>query len=330
MNIPNSILTLVAGVLLTLVSLWLGQHHGLLPIAASEEAELVDGLFNMMMTVSIGLFLLVLGVIVIALFKFRRHPDDLTDGPHIHGNILLEIVWTAIPAVIVLIISVYSFDVYNQMGGFDPEAAGDPGVVQVAMLPGEESATPLINSSASKPSHRHIALGLGASPDVQGRSADLTVDVMGIQYAWIFTYPTIGVTTGELHVPVGKDIQLNINAQDVLHAFWLPEFRLKQDAIPGRMSEIRFKPQRLGTYPVVCAELCGPFHGGMVTKLYVETQEDYDNWVQSQIASNNGANQTTVALMPNERSDSDFLTPFVSELGITADLVQQLNPHFPS
>jgi cytochrome c oxidase subunit 2 len=124
-NIPSQITTLLAGIALTLISLWYGQNHGLLPLAASDEAAQVDALFNMMMTISTGLFLLVQGVIIAAAIKFRRRKDDETDGPPIHGNIPLEIVWTAIPAVMVLIISVYSFEIYNSMGGLDPMASHD-------------------------------------------------------------------------------------------------------------------------------------------------------------------------------------------------------------
>lgn len=323
MNIPTNILTMLAGIVLTLVSLWVGQNHGLLPVAASKEAELVDGLFNTMMTVSVGLFILVQSVVIIAAIKYRRRPGDETDGPPIHGNIPLEIVWTAIPAVIVLIIGVYSFDVYSALGGFDPGASSDPGVAQVALLPGEEP-TGLIEASPSHVhhGHQHVALGIGAFPEDVGRPADLTVDVNGIQYAWIFNYPG-GITSGELHAPVGKEVQLNINAQDVLHAFWLPEFRLKQDAIPGRQTELRFRPQRLGEYPVICAELCGPYHGGMVTKFFVHSQEDYDAWVQSQLASGDSA---PIALNPMERSTADVLAPFVSDLGITPQVLESLHP----
>ncbi|NJN85665.1 MAG: cytochrome c oxidase subunit II [Leptolyngbyaceae cyanobacterium SL_7_1] len=324
MNIPSQILTMLAGIALTLISLWFGQHHGLLPVAASKEAELVDGLFNTMMVVSVGLFILVQGVILISLFKFRRRAGDDTDGPPIHGNIPLEIVWTAIPAVIVLVIGVYSFDVYKALGGFDPEAANDPGVAQVAMLAGDEFSTAILDpSQIKKHGHHHqMALGIGAFPEDEGRAADLIVDVKGIQYAWIFSYPG-GITSGELHVPISKEVQLNLNAQDVLHAFWLPEFRLKQDAIPGRRTELRFKPERLGEYPVICAELCGPYHGGMVTKLYVEDQETFDTWVQTQLASQD--NGEAIALNPLDRTDSEYLAPFVSDLGITAETLAQLN-----
>jgi cytochrome c oxidase subunit II len=319
---------MLAGIALTLVSLWYGQNHGLLPVAASAEAEMVDGLFNTMMIVSVGLFILVQAVLIIAIFKFRRRRGDNTDGPPIHGNVPLEILWTAIPAVIVLVIGVYSFDVYKNLGGFDPEAATDPGVTQIAMLPSDDITAPLtaplINSAKVKPAHHHIALGVGAFPEDEGKPADLVVNVMGLQYAWIFNYPS-GVTSGELHVPVDQEVQLNINAQDVLHAFWLPEFRLKQDAIPGRLTELRFKPRRVGEYPVICAELCGAYHGGMVTKLYVHPQEDYNSWLQSQMASNSDLSQS-VAYTPNSRSNADFLAPVAADLGITAETLEQLHP----
>lgn len=330
MKIPSNILTLLAGVILTLVSLWYGQNHGLLPEAASDEAALIDGLFNSMMTVSIGLFILVQGVLIISAIRFRRRAGDNTDGPPIHGNIPLEIVWTAIPAVIVLVIGVYSFDIYKAMGGFDPQAATDPGIAQVAMLPGE-SATGLIDpSSQPKPRHmhNHVALGVGAFPEDEGRPADVTIDVMGLQYAWIFTYPDSGVTSGEMHIPVNKEVQLNIKAQDVLHAFWLPEFRLKQDAIPGRDTELRFVPRHIGTYPVICAELCGAYHGAMNTKLYVQSQEEYDSWLQEQIASLEGETVAMKAIAPSEtRSDAEFLAPYVDQMGIdAAAALEQLHP----
>ena len=77
MNIPSSIITLLLGIGLTLVSLWYGQNHGLMPVAASEEAGHIDGLFNAMMTISVGLFLLVQGVIVYCAIKFRRKPGEI-------------------------------------------------------------------------------------------------------------------------------------------------------------------------------------------------------------------------------------------------------------
>jgi cytochrome c oxidase subunit II len=309
---------MLAGIALTLVSLWYGKNHGLMPVEASSDAVMIDGLFNSMMTVSMGIFLLVEGILVICLIKFRRKPGDETDGPAIEGNIPLEIVWTAIPAVIVLVIGVYSFDVYNQMGGFDPDAANDPGVVQVAMA--GDGATQMIDAPKHR-GHNHMALGIGASPETVNHPADVTVNVAGMQYAWIFSYPEKGITAGELHVPVNKDIRLNMEAKDVIHAFWMPEFRLKQDVIPGQGSELRFVPTRVGDYPIICAELCGPYHGGMNTRLYVQTQEDYDLWVQSQVASLD--DRQTVATL-DEAPNTRFLAPYAKQIGIEAQDLSKL------
>lgn len=329
MNIPSQIATLLAGIVLTLVSLWYGQNHGLLPVAASEEASQVDALFNMMITISTGLFILVQGVIVIALIRYRRRKGDETDGPPIHGNIPLEIVWTAIPAVTVLIISVYSFEIYNAMGGLDPMASHDHGT-RIAMnhqMPAssQNAETSLI---AYNPSQGNIALGLGASPENQNQPVPLTVNVMGLQYAWIFTYPETGITSGELHIPVGQEVDLKLTAQDVLHAFWLPEFRLKQDAIPGRESELRFTPNKVGQYPIVCAELCGAYHGAMGAQLYVHTPEEYQSWIKEQqaVASNDNLEQA-VALNPAQRSTSEILAPYAADMGIEPNTLEQLHSH---
>ena len=276
MNIPSNIITLIAGIALTLISLWYGQNHGLLPIAASEEAAEIDGLFNFMMTIATGLFLLVEGVLVYSVIRFRRRKGDTTDGPPVEGNVPLEIVWTAIPTIIVFILAVYSFDVYNALGGLDPMASHDylASHDHHQMVAIEEDNSHLVAMDGEQ-----VALGLGQSPYIDELNP-LVVNVNGIQYAWIFTYPETGTVSGELHVPVNRPVQLNMTAGDVLHAFWLPEFRIKQDVIPGRESELTFTPTKVGQYPVICAELCGAYHGGMKTTLTVHSTEDYQQWLQ--------------------------------------------------
>lgn len=327
MKIPSNITTLIAGILLTLVSLWYGQNHNLLPEAVSEEAPLVDGLFNMMMTIATGLFLIVQCVLIYSLFKFRKRPNDPTDGPPIHGNVPLEILWTAIPAVIILIVGVYSFEVYNSMGGLDPMAAHGT-MAHHSKMSGAAIAATLPDNTNSNPNPpTKIALGVGASPEEQGQTPDLNINVTGLQFAWLFNYPDTGVTAGELHVPVGREVKLNISANDVIHAFWVPEFRLKQDAIPGRETQLRFTPKKPGTYPVICAELCGSYHGAMKTQVIVETPEEFDTWVQSQIAANQENLNQAVAVNPENMSTSEFLTPYAHEMGINSETLQKLHNH---
>jgi cytochrome c oxidase subunit 2 len=322
-NIPSNIITLIIGIALTLISLWYGQNHGLLPVAASEEAAQVDGIFNFMMTIATGLFLLIEGVLIYSIFKFRKRPGDRTDGPAIEGNVPLEILWTAIPTVIVLVLSIYSFEVYNNMGGLDPMASHDMGhkmAHQSTDLPSSEPVALALNSDNQK-----IALGLGASPGEQSQEPPLQVNVNAIQYAWIFTYPDTGIVSGELHVPVGQPVQLNISAGDVLHAFWVPQLRIKQDAIPGRDAQLTFTATRDGKYPVICAELCGAYHGGMKTFLYVQTPDEYNQWQQDNTLAQNDDLDKAVAVNSANLSDGEYLAPYAQEMGIDSNALEQLH-----
>ena len=302
---------------MTLISLWYGQNHGLLPLAASNDAGEVDQLFNFMMTIATGLFLLVEGVLVYSVIKFRRKKGDTTDGPPVEGNVPLEIVWTAIPTVIVFILSIYSFEIYNRMGGLDPMAAGDPG----PQLAHAHHHSQLV---AMAPNQQNVALGLGVSPDSQQGIDPLEIKVNGIQYAWVFTYPE-GVISGEIHVPVNRPVALNMTAGDVIHAFWLPEFRIKQDVIPGRETNLVFTPTKVGQYPVICAELCGAYHGGMKTQLYVQSEEDYQKWIQENTFAMNDEGNQSIA-MNSESTDTEFLAPYAKDLGVDSDTLAQLKP----
>ncbi|MEH2375798.1 cytochrome c oxidase subunit II [Nostoc sp.] len=367
MKIPSSIWTLLIGIVLTLVSFWYGQNHGLLPAAATDEAVLVDGLFNTMMIVSTGIFLLVEGILIYSAFKYRRRAGDNEDGPPVEGNIPLEILWTAIPAIIVFGISVYSFDVYNEIGGFDPHAIHEAPMNQESMkMPGaafaqragsalaatlsdtpgstepnlnqeksdeamQDPATAKVRNAdqipqlRSSPGAGSVAPTIGGSPDRAGKPPELRVNVTGLQYAWIFTYPETGITTGEMHVPIGREVQINMTANDVIHAFWVPEFRLKQDAIPGRQSEIRFTPKKAGDYVLICAELCGPYHGAMRAPVVVETEEAFDKWQQEQLVASKETLNQAIAVNPADLSPNEFLAHYTKEMGIQPEILHQVH-----
>lgn len=303
---------------MTLISLWYGQNHGLMPVAASNDAGDVDQLFNFMMTIATGLFLLVEGVLVYSVIVFRRKKGDTTDGPPIEGNVPLEIVWTAIPTVIVFILSIYSFEIYNRMGGLDPMASSDPGPNQLAHMQHHSQLVAL-------DPNENIALGLGVSPESEQGVNPLEIKVNGIQYAWVFTYPESGVISGEIHVPIDRPVALNMTAGDVIHAFWLPEFRIKQDVIPGRETNLVFTPNKIGQYPVVCAELCGAYHGGMKTQLYVQSQSDYDQWIKDNTFAMVEDNKS-VAMNPTPDSDTEFLAPYAEDIGVNSHTLAQLKP----
>jgi cytochrome c oxidase subunit II len=332
-EIPVSLLTLVAGAFVTVLSIWLGQNHSLLPVQASAQAPLVDGFFNVMFSIAIALFLIVEGTILIFVVKYRRRKGDDTDGVHIEGNLPLEVFWTAVPTIIVLCLGVYSVDVFTRMGGIEAPGhmmAHSHSPSHVAqMMPGTALAATLSDASASEmeipvppAGARKIGIG-GTSQD--GKVADLVVDVTGMQFAWIFNYPESGVNSGELHVPVGADVQINLSATDVIHSFWVPQFRLKQDAIPGIPTQLRFVATKTGTYPIVCTELCGGYHGSMRSQVIVETPEEYENWLtENKVAQNQERNQA-VALKPSELSTSEFLAPYAHDMGISSATLESIS-----
>jgi cytochrome c oxidase subunit II len=314
-QIPAPLLTLVLGIVITLVSLWTGQNLNLLPEQASEQAPLVDDLFNVMVTIGTALFIVVQGAIVYFMIRFRQRKGDETDGLPIEGNLPLEAFWTAIPAVIVVGLGLYSVVVFQEMGGFSPGGHHGHGTM-VAMAPQKSviDVAPLLAQGIDDDTvfGKTQVYGFGASPLGAMNAPDLTVNVTGMQYAWIFTYPDTGIVDGELHVPVGQDVQLLIEAKDVIHSFWVPQFRLKQDALPGEPAELRFVATKEGTYPVVCAELCGAYHGGMRTQVIVHSTEEYADWLASRVAE--AGSTTTVAQSRPDASPGEYLAAIAPDL----------------
>jgi cytochrome c oxidase subunit II len=324
-QIPSSLITLLLGIIITLVSFWVGQYNHWMPEAVSQQAPLVDQLFNVMVTIGTALFIIVQGTIVYALIRFRKPPGDETDGSPVEGNIPLEILWTAIPAVIVIGLGIYSVEVYQEIGGFTAGAVGmeshahhphkmpDSTVAQTLPLPMDSAiaapAPPLIGTT----------YGIGEPGDTPNLDVDVVVNVTGMQFAWLFEYPDKGVTAGELHIPVGKRVKLQMKAVDVLHAFWLPQFRLKQDVMPGLDSELQFVATKTGTFPVYCAELCGSYHGSMRTQTIVEEPEAYEKWLVDNQMAQAEQRATAVAQLPNTQlpmDDAAFLQPYADEIGV--------------
>ncbi len=127
---------------------------------------------------------------------------------------------------------------------------------------------------------------LGAYQLGRTRTADpnaWVVNVTAHQWAWVFDYPD-GFSSNELHLPVNKQVILKMTSLDVIHSFWVPEFRIKQDVLPGRTTELRITPDVMGSYKVRCAELCGLSHAYMEAPVFVTTQADYDAWAKKQAA----------------------------------------------
>lgn len=109
-----------------------------------------------------------------------------------------------------------------------------------------------------------------------------TIEVTAQQFAWSFTYPELGVTTGVLRVPVGEKLQLRMESEDVIHSFWVPEWRVKQDVVPGIVTSYIVTPTKTGSFPIMCTELCGLGHATMRAQVIVLSRAGYDAWERQQ------------------------------------------------
>jgi cytochrome c oxidase subunit II len=128
------------------------------------------------------------------------------------------------------------------------------------------------------------------------------VNVTAQQFAWTFSYPEAkSMTTSVLRLPVNRSIQLSFTAKDVIHSFWVPEFGQKQDIVPGLHTTLHITPNRTGTFPVICTELCGLGHALMRTTVVVMKPAAFDKWLhsQGQTASSGNAGQLGATVFKN-------------------------------
>jgi cytochrome c oxidase subunit 2 len=118
--------------------------------------------------------------------------------------------------------------------------------------------------------------------DIRGaQESEFQVQVRAEQWAWKFEYPS-GVVAEELHIPVGERVHFVVTSKDVIHSFWVPAFGIKQDAVPGRPTQIYVTATVAGTYPGLCAELCGSGHTDMHLTVVVSERADLEDWLSEQ------------------------------------------------
>lgn len=124
------------------------------------------------------------------------------------------------------------------------------------------------------------SLGEITAPD----PAEMVVEVTGRQWSWRFDYPEYGISSTELTLPRGRQVLLKLTSLDVIHSFWVPEFRVKQDAVPGQTTTLRVTPTQTGVYKLRCAELCGRDHSTMLADVNVLEPADFEAWVATETA----------------------------------------------
>jgi len=127
---------------------------------------------------------------------------------------------------------------------------------------------------------------------------EIKIGVTGQQFVWTYQYPR-ALTGGaplnsyDLYIPRNESVQFEIHSRDVIHAFWVPAFRLQEDAVPGITTSWRVTPTRLGTYPVICNLLCGAGHSLMRSAIHVVSQQRFQEWLKSQVGAAGGSTSST-------------------------------------
>ncbi len=215
-----------------------------LPENVSTFGVEIDSLFYLIYYITAATFILVTVLMLLFLVKYRQKNDDRR-ATYSHGNTTLEIIWTIIPAAILIVLSFMSVSTWAKV-------------------------------------KRH-------APD-----SDFELQVTAKQFNWEVVYPGADGKfdtqddvkfDNDLHVPVNKVVRVYLQSKDVIHSFYLPNLRLRQDAVPGRTILVWFEATKPGKYELPCSQLCGFGHSGMKGWLYVHTPDEYAKWAQENLSA---------------------------------------------
>ncbi len=244
------ILLAISSIFLAIVSLGIGQlSYSWLPPEATAESLLIDKLFSFLVTLGAFIFLGVTGALIYSIIFNRAGKYHTSDGPHIEGNITLEVVWTAIPFVLVIWIGVYSFQIYDEMSILSPMGMKSADAAPI-------STTSELPQDSDK------------------------IEVISKQWAWIFNYPEQNISSTELHLPVNQRAYLTLKSEDVIHGFYIPAFRVKQDVIPNETINFEFTPILEGKYRLRDSQYSGTYFAAMQADVVVESPEKYNQWLK--------------------------------------------------
>jgi len=226
----------VVGIIATAIGIAIGLTIHWFPPADSTQADKIDTLWDVLIIATVPVFVLVTVIVCFAVIEFRMRPgEENLDGPPIHGNTRLEVIWTAIPAILIVGLVTYAYVVMRDIE--QAPAAGNERVVTVT----------------------------------------------GQQFTWTFAYNEGGkrFSTAQLYLPAGKSVKFDVKSKDVIHDFWVPDFRMKIDAVPGITTHYRITPKTnaIGDHDIVCAELCGLGHAYMRQTAHVLSKPDFQAWV---------------------------------------------------
>jgi cytochrome c oxidase subunit 2 len=215
-----------------------------LPESVSTFAPAIDRLFYIVLGITGVVFVAVQATLVIFLIRYRQQPGRR--AAYTHGNVVAEIIWTVIPALILIWLAFYNQGAWAKVRGTPPPA-------------------------------------------------DLEVEITGEQFAWNIRYAGADgalntaddiTTINQLHLPIHQTVLIHLKSKDVIHSFFVPQFRVKQDAVPGMTGRLWVNAVKEGQLEIACAELCGLGHYRMRGFLTLESPEAFQTWLATQTATN--------------------------------------------
>ncbi len=207
---------------------------------ASTPAREVNELSLFVLAITAAIFVGVSALLVYALVRYRARPGDVNEPPQVFGSIQIELAWTIIPILIIVVLFL--------------------GTARV----------------------------LFSVQDVRKPASAIDVTVVGHQFWWEFHYPQYNVVTAnELHVPAStsedpRPTFMKLTSADVIHSFWVPQLAGKTDLLPNRVNEMWIDPHKPGVYVGQCAQFCGTEHARMLLRVYVDTPDQFQQWIAAQ------------------------------------------------
>lgn len=199
-----------------------------LPKQSSTIAPEIDSAYHVVLVVSALFFVLVVGGMTYFAIRYRRRRAGEVTSPIDH-NVRLEIIWTAIPSVLLVVLF----------------AIGFKGYVNAHVAPGDA----------------------------------MEIKVTAEKWMWTFTYPNGTTTVNELGVPKDRPVRLLMSSKDIVHSFFVPEFRIKQDVVPGAYTTTWFQATDAREITILCAEYCGTGHSDMMGKVIVMEEPQFKDWL---------------------------------------------------
>lgn len=234
------------------------------PPTATTGGEKVDSLLNFIFGLTLAVFILTQTVYIIYLVRYRKRPGH--KAHYSHGNNTLEIIWTAIPTAIFLLLAVWSNHVWFQLTESGP--------------PKDAISIDIVSYQFGWDMRYPGADGKLGAADVKKISMENKFGLVEDDLA-----ATDDFSSTELVIPVGKPVHVLLRSRDVIHSFYVPAFRLYQDAVPGRTIKwVWFETTRTGNFELACSQLCGTGHYNMKAKIRVVPQEEYDKWFAEKAA----------------------------------------------